>query len=544
VSEGWPSPPISGAYDAVVVGSGFGGSIATLRLAESGRRVLLLERGRSYETFDFPRDPFDGPRLLWRRPERRSWRGLFDLRFHSGIATLTASGLGGGSLVYANVLLRPDARVFEAGWPRGFDLDSLSTAYARVEAVITPRPLPATSPLTKDTEMMAAVERMARTDDLVHPPLSIDWPDDHEAGCQLVAECEFGCRFGAKRTLDRTYLTAARRAGAEIRTDIEVQAIEPRAGGGYRIHALDLVADERVRIEAPRVVLAAGTLGTTRLLLRGRDVHGLLPRLGPRLGHGFSGNGDFIALIRGTERDLEPWRGPDVTAVLRSFGDGPGFTIATPTFSQPAMTALVRSAGMSIPGSRRLGPWIWGRLDTILPVLVSGPGAWLGRALAGDSTRAIPSRGPTTSDDDPEPRRDPSRATAVFAIGRDTATGQIVLRGRSKSRLDVEWDYERDNRTLIEAQTRTLTDLAAAYGGELSLSPTWNLARRTLTVHPLGGCAMASSPAGGVVSPDGEVFGYPGLFVADASVIPTSIGFHPALTIAAVAERIAESIVA
>ena len=538
------SPSATGAVDAVVVGSGFGGSIATLRLAESGRRVLLLERGRSYETFDFPRDPFDGPRLLWRRPERRSWRGLYDLRFHSGIATLTASGLGGGSLVYANVLLRPDARIFETGWPRGFDLDSLSAAYARVEAMIGPRPLPAASPLVKDAEMVAAVARMDRTDDLIHPPLSIDWPDDHGAGCKLVAECEFGCRFGAKRTLDRTYLPAARRAGAEIRTDIEVQAIEPRAGGGYRVHALDLEAGERVRIDAPRVVLAAGTLGTTRLLLRSRDVHGLLPRLGPRLGHGFSGNGDFIALIRGTERDLEPWRGPDVTAVLRSFETGPGHTVATPTFSQPAMTALVRSAGMAIPGSGRLGPWIWGQLDTILPGLVSGPGAALGRALMGSGTGADPDRLPADADDHPDPREDPGRATAVFAIGRDTATGRIVLRGRSKSRLDIEWDYEDANRALLDAQTRTLTELAAAYGGELSLSPTWNLARRTLTVHPLGGCAMADSPADGVVSPDGEVFGYPGLFVADASVIPASIGFHPALTIAAVAERIAGSLAA
>jgi cholesterol oxidase len=117
----------------------------------------------------------------------------------------------------------------------------------------------------------------------------------------------------------------------------------------------------------------------------------------------------------------------------------------------------------------------------------------------------------------------------------------MVLRGRSRQRLAVLWQYERDNEALVEAMKRALAELAAAYGGELSLSPTWNLARRTLTVHPLGGCAMADSPADGVVSPEGEVYGYPGLFVADGSVIPGSIGFHPALTIAAVAERISEA---
>lgn len=541
------SSAIRGSYDAIVVGSGFGGAISTLRLAEGGRRVLLLERGRSYEAFDFPRDPFDGPRLLWRRPERPSWRGLYDLRFHSGIATLTASGLGGGSLVYANVLLRPDPRVFDERWPRGIDLASLTPRYERVEAMVGARPLPATTPLVKDAAMQAAVGRMERADDLVHPPLSIDWPDPHGAGCQLVAECEFGCRFGAKRSLDRTYLPAARRAGAEIRPDTEVQAIEPRAGGGYRIHAMDLASGDRLRFDAPRVVLAAGTLGTTRLLLRGRDVHGLLPRVGSRLGHGFSGNGDFIGLIRGADRDLEPWRGPDVTAVLRSFGEGPGFTVATPTYGRAVMAALVRSAEMELPELRGIGPWLWNRLDTLLPGLVSPPGAWLLKGLlrAGGNGRSgdDPGDGPGV-DPGLDPRRDPRRATAVFAIGRDSATGRMVLRGRARRRLDVVWAYEQENRALVEAMTKTLTELAHAYGGELSLSPTWNLARRTLTVHPLGGCVMADTPADGVVSPDGEVHGYRGLFIADGSVIPGSIGFHPALTIAAVAERIAEAVVA
>jgi cholesterol oxidase len=528
------------SYDAIVVGSGFGGAIASLRLAEHGQRVLLLERGRTYETFDFPRDPFDGPRLLWRRPERPAWRGLYDLRLHSGIATLTASGLGGGSLIYANVLLRPDARVFDERWPAGFDLEGLAPEYERVEAMIGPGPLPTTVALVKDAAMTAAARRMGRTDDLVHPPLSIDWPDAHGAGCQLVAECEFGCRFGAKRSLDRTYLVAARAAGAELRSDTEVQAIEPRAGG-YRIHALDLETGDRLRIDARRVVLAAGTLGTARLLLRARDVHRLLPKLSPRLGFGFSGNGDFIGLIRGVDEALEPWRGPDVTAVLRSFDDGPGFTVATPTYNHAVMAALVGSAGAAPGPIARIGPWLWPHLDTLVPGLVSGPGAWLMKGLLGAA-----GDGSTGGHDGVtlDPRRDPARATAVFAIGRDSSSGRIVLRGRRKRRLDVEWAYEQDNKSLIGAMTRTLTELARAYGGELVLSPTWNLARRTLTVHPLGGCAIADSPAGGVVSPDGVVHGYPGLFVADGSVIPTSIGFHPALTIGAVAERIARTIVA
>jgi cholesterol oxidase len=113
-----------------------------------------------------------------------------------------------------------------------------------------------------------------------------------------------------------------------------------------------------------------------------------------------------------------------------------------------------------------------------------------------------------------------------------------------RARIDVAWPYARANRLLVERMQRTLGDLAAAYGGELVPSPTWNLAERILTVHPLGGCAIGASPAEGVCDPTGRVFGYPNLWVADGSLVPSSLGFHPALTIAALAERVAADVVA
>jgi cholesterol oxidase len=135
---------------------------------------------------------------------------------------------------------------------------------------------------------------------------------------------------------------------------------------------------------------------------------------------------------------------------------------------------------------------------------------------------------------------DPARMTNLFAIGRDNANGQMRLK---RGRLDITWDFERENRPLIEKMTASMKEVSDIYGGTFAPLITWSIFRRITTVHSLGGCHLSDSPEAGVVSPEGEVHGYPGLFVADGSVIPTSIGFHPVMTISAVSERIAEAVV-
>ena len=523
--------------DVAIIGSGFGGAISALRAAKAGRRVVVLERGRRYAPEDFPRDPFDGRRVLWRGTGRTGWRGIYDLRFLSGIATLTASGVGGGSLVYANILVRPDARIFDERWPAGTDLETLAPYYARVEATIRPEPLPDTVELAKERALRDAVAAMGRASDLFRPPASVDWTSDH--GCRLLAQCEFGCPVGAKRSIDRTYLHEAQALGVTLRPDTRARTVEPRAGGGYRVHATDVVTGQAVRVDAPVVVVAAGTLGTAELLLRSRDEFRTLPRLHGRLGHGFSGNGDFIGVIRGSRADLEPEIGPDVTSVLKSFeASSPGVTVATPTYTRPVMAVLARTARPD--PDRPVAPWLWPLLGSLVPRLIDGgPVARLLRAPL-----AALGEEPDPAAVERDPGLDPGRATAVFAIGRDNANGRLVLRpGRRSTHLDVTWAYEAENRALVAHQQGLLRALAAAYGGEVSSSPTWTLANRILTVHPLGGCSIAS-PGDGVAEPDGAVTGYPGLFIADGSLVPSSIGFHPALTIAALAERVAERVAA
>lgn len=507
-------------FDAVVVGSGFGGGIAALRLAEAGKSVLVLERGRRWQPGEFPRDVTDVDNLLWRYPARRAAQGLYELRFHSAIATVTASGVGGGSLIYANILVRPDAGVFDDRWPAGIDRTSLAPYFDRVAAVLKPSPVPADLDLPKRAAFRAAADELGV--EAFDPDQTVNWDGPESAErqrCRQIAECEFGCPFGAKNTIDLTYLAEAEARGARVVTNARVLVVEP-VDGGYRVVYEDTLGGGRGAFSGSRVVLAAGTLGTAEILFRSREDAGSLPNLSWRLGHGYSANGDFFGTVFDAAVDLEPWRGPDVTTVMRFWDRAPEFTLAAPSFNRPVTEVL---ASLAQPDEnallRRLSAPAWWRLERLLPLLFA----------KGLLSRPLPLPG--------APARDPARVTNLFAIGRDNANGMIRWK---RDGIDIEWNFAEENGLLVERESDAIRRVGEAYGGTVRLFPLWELFGRTMTVHSLGGCRLSESPDDGVVSPDGEVHGYPGLFVADGSVVPGSIGFHPALTIAALAERISE----
>ncbi|MBZ4417353.1 GMC family oxidoreductase N-terminal domain-containing protein [Myxococcus sp. RHST-1-4] len=505
-------------YDVVVVGSGFGGSISALRLAQAGRSVAVLERGRRYRPGEFPRDVTRADELLWRHPSRLEAQGLYDMRFLSGIGTVTASGVGGGSLIYANVHVRPDPVVFEdPRWPRSYSRASLEPYFDKVARELRLEPVPASIPLRKRDLFKRAAGRMGR--ETFDPPEAVAWTEPPGPGrkvCQLCAECEFGCQHGAKNTMDQTYLARAEALGATVWPRTLVSHVEP-VRGGYRVHCQDLATGERRTVEGTRVVLAAGTLGTVEILLRSRDGAKTLPRVSARLGHGYSGNGDFLGSLQNAREDILPWMGPDVATVMRFTDAAPRFTLVTATFNRPATEVI---AGMGQP---RLGPFqgIGAPLWTFLGPVVH-------KAFA----KGLLSK-PMSH------RVDAARTCNLFGIGQDNANGRMGLKG---GRLDVEWNYAGENAELVKRMSEAMRELASQYGGTYAPLVTWQLFKRPFTVHSLGGAHLADSPERGVVSTEGEVFHYPGLHVADGSVIPTAIGFHPVMTISAVSERIAEAV--
>ncbi len=510
-------------FDAVVVGSGFGGSINALRLAEAGKSVLVLERGRRYPPDTFPRDVRDADALFWRYPRRRASRGLYDVRTFSGIGAVVASGVGGGSLIYANIHIRPDPVVFDdPRWPPGFDRTALEPYYDRVARELRVAPLPESIALPKRTAFRAAAASLERP--VFDPDQAVSWTESGGPGrsaCRLCAECEFGCRYGAKNTLDFTYLARAERLGACVEPGACVSHVEP-AGRRYRVHYVNTETGRRQSVVGTRVVLAAGTLGTNELLFRSRDRERTLPDVSRELGNGYSGNGDFLGSIQNSREDLEPSHGPDVTSVMRFFDREPRFTLAAPTFSDGVMRVL---ASLGQPRPEWLRP--------LAPVVFPG----VGRALPwlfGHGVFSNPSPLPAPH------AGDPRRMTNLFAIGQDNAGGRLVL---DDDALDIRWDYGRENVELCDRMIAAMRRVADAYGGTFAPLVTWEAFRRTITVHSLGGCRLARSPEHGVVSVDGEVFGCPGLFVADGSVVPTAIGFHPVMTISAIAEKIADNVV-
>ena len=316
------APPV---YDVAVVGSGFGGSISALRCAERGRSVVVLERGRRYQPEDFPRDVRDVDALLWRHPRRPAATGLYDVRFFSGLAAVVASGVGGGSLIYANIHVRPDPIVFEdSRWPAGTDRATLEPYYDRVEAKIGLAPVPRYLRLPKRDAFRQAGLQLGH--EVFDPDEAVTWPGPPAAGdgdidpagpkpsgvCGLIAECEFGCPLGAKRSMDRTYLLEAERLGAEVRPGALVSHVRPHLAG-YEVFYRNIGSGRRDTVIARRLVLAAGTLGTTEILLRSRHETATLPGVSDDLGRGFSANGDFLG--------LGAWRRARPRPVLRTRRD-------------------------------------------------------------------------------------------------------------------------------------------------------------------------------------------------------------------------------
>jgi cholesterol oxidase len=508
------------SYDVIVVGSGFGGGIAACRLAEAGKRVCVLERGRRFGRDDFPDDPLQAPEMLWH--EKANPTGLFDVRLLRDVSVITAAGVGGGSLVYANVQLRAPRDVFERGWPAAITRDELDPWYTRTEDALQPRTTPPEPSLPKVGAFAAAGRRVGREAELL--PIAVHFGDPRvhpfsgapQEGCQNLARCDLGCPVHAKNTVDITYVARAEAHGAEVRPLHLVTGLEPpaRPRERWRIAFRDLESRRRGVVEAPTVVLAAGTLGSSRLLLTNRR---RLPELSPALGTCFSGNGDALGIAFGPSA-------PDVRGARNDYGP-----VMTSRLDYTAERRLMVADG-GLPAN----------FDVLLDVargvnVIRGWRRWLLRlrdALVhlGWSDQPMHPRELRLRE-----RRPDTDALVFLMIGRDAADGRMRLTVPFR-RFDIRWSRT-GSAQLFAALERTAKELAtgaeatpfyALDGGPLS---------KFTTVHPLGGCPMADDPTGGVVDDAGRVYGYQGLYVLDGSIVPTALGVNPSKTIAALAER-------
>lgn len=553
--------------DAVVVGSGFGGAVAALRLAEGGKSVVLMERGKAYPPGSFARTPSEVGRNFW-DPDRGLY-GLFDAWTFRGTEGLVSSGLGGGSLIYANVLLRKDPKWFvkESPVPGGgyenwpFSYEDLEPFYGEAEKMLQPVPYPyRDTPKTNAMEASAAALGLAIT----RPPIAVTFSTgpDAEPGsnqplpaapygsvhgegtvrttCLLCGECDIGCNVGAKNTLDHTYLSAAKRAGADLRTFHDVRGIRPLPGnglqrGGYEVRYVihdpqDPGALLRERfIRCRRLVLGAGTFGSNFLLLRNR---GSLPGLSETLGTRFSGNGDLLTLIMDAKtgeagppngrggtpgvRMLSGSRGPVITTAIRvpdtvDGGSGRGYYVEDAGY--PAfINWLIETAQLGQVARRTAKMATQILKDRLFEGHHSNISADLAAAL-GDGRLS-------------------SSSVPLLGMGRDIPDGVMSLQD---GRLAIDWTLSSSEGYFSRVQ-KTMEDIAGQLDGNFVDNPLW-WAKRVITVHPIGGSPSGRNPSEGVCDEYGEVFGYPGLHVVDGAAMPGPVGANPSLTIAAFAER-------
>jgi cholesterol oxidase len=537
-------------FEAVIVGSGFGGSVTAYRLAEAGKRVCLLERGKPYPPGSFPRSPLGFSKNFW--DPSAGLYGMFNVWRFSGIDALVSSGLGGGSLIYANVMIRKDEKWFVhddgESWP--ISRADLEPHYDRAERMLAVQKYPLEAQPYASTRKTLAFRQAAQrlgydwflpnlavtfanegSTPVPGEPIREEHPNLHgrtRYTCRLVGECDVGCNYGSKNTLDYNYLSAAARLGAELRSCCEVKTFRPREGGGFEI---DYVVHEPDRegagprpatITADTLVLSAGTLGSTFLLLKNRDA---FPGLSPALGTHFCGNGDLLTFAMRCRDHVEPDFGPVITSAVR-FGDavdgdgsdGRGFYIEDAGY--PSFLSWMLQAADE---PRAL--WLWRKAATRFLW------KWIRRQPEPDISGAVSSFFGDAALS--------AGLLPLLGMGRDVPEGRMHL---SDGLLDVDWSKGGASKEYFDKLRNAMRELSKELGGEFHDNPLWWLSK-VITVHALGGCPMSDDPGEGVVDAWGRVHGVPGLHVADGSVMPGPVGPNPSLTIAALADRFADGII-
>ena len=517
--------------DVVVVGSGFGGSVAALRLTEKGYRVSVVEAGRRFRPEDFPTTSWDLRNFLW--APALGCTGIQRISLLRNVVVLSGAGVGGGSLVYANTLYRPLAEFYrDQQWRHITDWQAeLSPYYDQAERMLGVTVV--SEPTPSDTVMQSVAAKMGVAETFRYAPVGVylgtpgtevDDPyfggrGPRRTGCLRCGECMTGCRYGAKNTLETNYLYLAERAGARILADTTAVAVRPRHGGGYEVDVrrtprgpASLInyqlrpGQARRTLTTDHVVFAAGTLGTQALLHSLRD-DGVLPRISRRLGELTRTNSE--ALLGATARsvDADFTRGPAITSSIH-----PDDT----THIEPVRYGK---------GSNAMG-----LLGTLL---VDGDGR-LPRPVR---FLAIAARHPITFLRSFSVRRWSER-TLILLVMQSSDNSLTVSRqkGGMRHRLTSRQGHGAPNPSWIPAG-HTAARLAAEEIDGMPGGTVGDVFDVPMTAHILGGCVIGDSPETGVIDAYHRLYGYRGLHVVDGSAVSANLGVNPSLTITAQAER-------
>ncbi len=514
----------SGSYDWIIIGSGFGGSVSALRLAEKGYRVLVLEKGRRFARTDFPKNNTEVRDWMW--APGLGARGIFQMSFLRHVTILHGVGVGGGSLVYANTLPEPKRAFFEArSWAHLADWErELAPHYKTAKRMLGATRYPGSTPGDKVLAQIA--EEIGRPGEF-HPTdvavyfgkPGVEVPDPFfggkgpaRVGCTECGACMTGCRVGAKNTLDQNYLYLAEKLGVQVQANTEVTAVRPRQqDSGYTVRTKSIDGSEQ-DFSAPNVIFSGGVMGTMPLLLAmRRDPEGL-PALSPRLGARVRTNNEALIGVLAPDSQEDFSRGVAITSILHTdehshiepvrYGAGSTFFRSLMAPHAPAKHALMR-------------------LFSLMKQFLTHPLRWL-RALTvrkyAEKTQILLYM--RTLEE-----------TLTLKLGRSLFTG---FRLGLVSRLDDPASAPSANLPEATALAQRFADKVDGVLGSLVAETVMGA---PTTAHILGGCAMGSDANEGVIDHQHRVFGYAGLYVIDGSAVSANPGVNPSLTITALAER-------
>jgi len=507
-------------YDYIIIGSGFGGSVSALRLSKKGYKVLVVEKGKWFKAKDFPKTNWNFKKWLW-MPRLRFF-GIMKLTIFKHLAVISGTGVGGGSLVYANTLPTPKTAFFNSGsWKHLNDWEIelkpyYDEALRMLGAAKNPKLFDGDFGLKKMAEKLDIKQRFDTTRVAVFfgepnktqkdPYFDGEGPD--RAGCNFCGACMTGCRHNAKNTLDKNYLYLAQKSGAEILAENEVVNVQPinllDGSQGYEVSIQTSTSflKKRKKIMTKGVIFSGGVLGTIKLLLKLKEKS--LPNLSEKIGEDIRSNNETLISVSSLEKDKNYSKGIAIGSILDTdenshleicrYGEGSNAWklahlpyVTGSNVTSRILKTLVKLVKHPVDYFKIYVMNSWAKNTVVLLFM---------QTL--DSTLKLKRNG----------------------IGQMTST---VSSGKAPTPFIPE------SIKLVKAYSEAINGVSTSFAVE-------TLAEIPSTAHILGGAVMGETTKEGVIDKHNKVFGYENMYIIDGSMISANPGVNPSLSITAIAE--------